>query len=129
MVAIWRLSLKAPHPLYPHPKDVEGAVSAPERLNNAPLVSYHGVAIWWLCVASSASNDAVAEPQVSQIGTVAEPQVIQMDHLNPRARERNRSPEANPPRTWAIVAHLPPQRALLGQQSSMTFAKIQVSKI
>ena len=33
------------HPLYPRDYDGEGAVSAPERLNNAPLVSYHRLAI------------------------------------------------------------------------------------
>ena len=80
-LAIWWLSLKAPHPLYPRAWDVEGVVSAPERLNDAPLVSYRGGCVWWLCVASSAPNGAVAEPQVCQ-----------MAHL--------------PPRTWAIVAHL-----------------------
>ena len=31
MVAIWWLSLKAPHPLYPRDYDGEGVVSAPER--------------------------------------------------------------------------------------------------
>ena len=44
-LAIWWLSLKAPHPLYPRDWDVEGVVSAPERLNDAPLVSYHWLAI------------------------------------------------------------------------------------
>ena len=39
-LAIWWLSLKAPHPLYPRDWDVEGVVSAPERLSGAPLVSY-----------------------------------------------------------------------------------------
>ena len=64
-LAIWWLSLKAPHPLYPRAWDVEGVVSAPERLSGAPLVSCHMVAIWWLCVASSAPNGEVAEPQVT----------------------------------------------------------------
>lgn len=67
-LAIWWLSLKAPHLLYPRDWDVEGAVSAPERLSGASLVSYRGGCVWWLCVASSASNDAVAEPQVVQNG-------------------------------------------------------------
>ena len=49
-LAIWWLSLKAPHPLYPRDYEGEGAVSAPERLSGAPLVSCHMVAIWWfLC--------------------------------------------------------------------------------
>ena len=74
------------YPLYPRDYDGEGAVSAPERLSCTSLVSYHWLAIWWLCVASSASNDAVAEPQVV----------------------KSWPPHYPPPRTWAIVAHLPP---------------------
>lgn len=61
------------HPLYPRDWGVEGVVSAPERLSGAPLVSYRGGCVWWLCVASSAPNGAVAEPQVCQ-----------MAHLPPR---------------------------------------------
>ena len=84
-LAIWWLSLKAPHPLYPRDWDVEGVVSAPERLSGAPLVSCHMVAIWWLCVASSAPNGAVAEPQVGHYGPAAPAQdVLQMQHLPPR---------------------------------------------
>ena len=45
-LAIWWLSLKAPRPLYPRPKDVEGAVSAPERLSGASLVSYPVDCVW-----------------------------------------------------------------------------------
>ena len=44
-LAIWWLPLKAPHLLYPRDWDVEGVVSAPERLNDTPLVSYHRVPI------------------------------------------------------------------------------------
>ena len=88
------------HLLYPRPKDV---VSAPERLNDAPLVSYRGGCVWWLCVASSASNDAVAEPQVT--GNCHLPRLpAPTARPTPRARPRGvlrppRSPGRGSPRS------------------------------
>ena len=53
-LAIWWLSLKASHPLYPRDWDVEGVVSAPERLNDAPPSIFpHGGHLVALCRAIS----------------------------------------------------------------------------
>ena len=124
-LAIWWLSLKAPHPLYPRDWDVEGVVSAPERLSNAPLVSYRVDCVWWLCVASSAPNGAVAEPQVTGNCHLPPRTWATMAHLKltpPRARERNRSPESDPApvtgtdgKTYCIALYTGGQRFLIGR--------------
>ena len=118
-LAIWWLSLKAPHPLYPRDWDVEGVVSAPERLSGAPLVSYRGGCVWWLFVASSAPNGAVADSQVfkfehlrsGQVSTPAPAHVGQIDppEATPHAHVWEIPTPRNPPLSPARTARPTPR--------------------